>query len=59
MSDKDELERQRFEAAIRDEFGCLVDLSICGNRDDEYFAWDAQVAWSAWQAALKSKQEEA
>jgi len=54
----DEMERQRFENAMKDEFGSLVDLSICGNDDGEYFAWDIHVAWYAWQAALKSKQGE-
>lgn len=58
MSDKDELERQRFEAAIREKFGDLVDLRICANGDGEYLAWDAQVAYHAWQAALSSKQEQ-
>lgn len=54
-----ELERRKFEEAIREKFGDLVDLRICSNGDGEYFAWDAQVAYYAWQKALGSKQEEA
>lgn len=59
QTNSDELERQKFEVVIRDRFGDLVDLRICGNGDGEYVAWDAQVAYHAWQAALSSKQEEA
>ncbi len=58
MTSNDELERQRFEAAIREKFGDLVDLRICANGDGEYLAWDAQVAYHAWQAAIASRQEQ-
>ncbi len=59
----DEMERQRFENAIRDEFGCLVNLNFCENGAGkngagEYSEWLTHVAWAMWQAALKSKQGE-
>ncbi len=50
----DELQRKKFEEAIRERFGDLVDLRICSNGDGEYLAWDAQVAYHAWQKALGS-----
>ena len=59
MTNNDELERERFESVIREKFGDLVNLRLCANGDGEYFAWDAQVAYHVWQAALSSKQEEA
>lgn len=44
-------EQERFESAMRQKFGDLVNLRTCINNDDNYMAWDTQVAWFAWQSA--------
>ena len=43
--------RSEFEAAVKEKFGDLIDRRLCKNGDGEYFAWDMQVAWWAWQAS--------
>lgn len=54
MSDKDELERQRFERWASDdgEFPRAVE-----KRGGEYLLLATQSKWETWQAALSSKQE--
>ncbi|MFU0948566.1 hypothetical protein ACM26Q_23030 [Kluyvera ascorbata] len=46
--------REQFEQTIKARFGDLIDYRVCKNSDGEYMAWDAQVAWWAWQAASKA-----
>jgi len=43
--------RKQFESAIKERFGSSIDYRVCKNGDGEYFAWDMQVAWWAWQAS--------
>lgn len=57
MSDKDEMERQRFERWVGHAYG--EDRIIrCGIFENEYENWLIQDLWQAWQAALSRKQEE-
>lgn len=50
--------REQFEQAIKARFGDSIDYLVCKNSDDEYMAWDMQVAWWAWQAASKASEQQ-
>ena len=57
MSDKDELERQRFEAWFKNHY-CTP--YFCRHaKSGDYENHTIRASWRAWQAALSSKQEEA
>lgn len=58
MTNNDELERQKFEAAMKSKFSDLLDYSRCANGEGHYIQWDTQVAYYAWRVALSSKQEQ-
>ena len=67
MSDKDELERQRFEKSWLKRGGEKTDLDRfphghiepgSGGVGDSYVCDIVQGHWQTWQAALSSKQEE-
>lgn len=68
MSDKDELERQRFEKSWLKRGGETTDLGRfpyghveagSGNVGGSYACDIVQGHWQTWQAAIRSKQEEA
>lgn len=48
-------ERERFIQEMKSKFGDLVDLRICLNGDGGFMAWDARVAFWAWQAAQQKE----
>ena len=48
-------EQERFIQEMKNKFGDLVDLRICQNGDGGFMAWDAQVAFWAWQAAQQKE----
>lgn len=60
MSDKDELERKKFESWVADFTGHTL-AYVEGQRSmtGRYYSEYIDVPWQVWQAALRSKQEEA
>ncbi|HHS6326903.1 TPA: ead/Ea22-like family protein [Escherichia coli] len=51
-------ERAAFETFMEKRFKDCIDRSLVKNGDGEYFAWDIQVAWIAWQGHAAMLQAE-